>query len=732
MYPQRAIDSVKKGIVSDTFANYNPVKTVFHDAPITNYNLSLSGGNEKLTYQASLAYLKQDGIMYNTNSERYNYRTNVNAIISNKFQIGLNLSGYLQNNHQSYYGPQNTLTQLYRTYPITPNKYSTNGSPGVYSLYDGTTILPADVYTMLGRSDTKNQKSNFQTYAQLNLLKGLVFKTNISYSIQTTTGVSFLPTYSFPDASGKPASVNNINTLSNSSNESTQLQISSTGNYSFKITPKGNATLLVGYEFTSYNQSYFAINGSNLPDNDHQVLDRATTNFTPWGNSTAWKLQSFFTRFNYSFSGKYMFGANLRTDGSSRFPESNRYSYFPSVSVGWNIAEEEFFKPLRKDGNLFDMCKFRASYGNSGNDRIGDFSSQQSLSLSNYYYFGGTLIPGAAETSYANTNINWETSATKNIGLDLGMFKSRLMLNVDYYDKLTTGILYRLQMPPSFGSISPAIQNVANVNNRGYEITLQFKSSIKKLNFNIGGNLAYNKNKIVKLNGLTAINNANILEEGQDINSFYGYVANDLFRTADDVANYPSYATGFKLGSLKYEDLNKDGKIDDKDRTIIGTGSTPYTFGVTGSLSYKNFDMSFMIQGVRGKSVYTHDWGNRPANGKIMEFWKEWWDNRFDPVNNPNGTYPALGRSVPSPISTFYIRDASYVRLKNVEIGYNLPHSFLSKLSINNIRFYVTAQNLYTFTSLIPEIDPERLAMQSGNTSYPQTKLFTAGINASF
>lgn len=731
LFPLDKIEDVKNNKLTDTFANNNPINRVFRNAPMSNYNLGISGGSNTLKFQGSIGYLDQEGIMNNTNSNRVNYRANILATISPILEAGVNISGYFQNVHQAYYNPSQVLVQLYRTYPITPEKYS-NGLPGVYNLYDGTVLAPADLYMNIGRDDYNNQKSNYLAYLQLKPLKGLVLKSNISYGKQQDVRNYFLPTYSYGDPTGRPAFVNLVNTLYEGSAITNQFQISNTATYNFLITKKGIATALLGQEYANYKADNFSVRGSNLPNDEQQQLSRATTNFVPAGNSTAWRLQSFFGRFNYNYDQKYLFEANFRTDGSSRFPVNKRYSYFPSASIAWVLSNEAFFKKIMGDKSPIDLLKFRASYGKSGNDRIGNYSYQQTLNLDNYYHIGGTLLPGAAQINYANPDIEWETTTSKNLALDLNMFKNKLSITAEIFDRTTDGLLYTLPLPPSFGTTRPAVQNIASVKNKGYELVAQYRNSIGKFTYNIGANLAYVKNKIIDLKSVTAISGANILREGDDINSFFGYKSDGLFRNADDVANYPRYPTGFVLGSLRYIDTDNNGKIDDRDRTILGTGSTPYTFGVNGSLGFKGFDLSFLFQGVKGKSVYIADWANRPGNARVTEFWQEWFDNRFQATANPNGTWPALTRGTPNLVSDFYVRDASYIRLKNIELGYKLPAMFLEKMKIANIRFYMSAQNVLTITGLIHQVDPERAARQSGNSYFPQVSVFTAGFNASF
>lgn len=730
LYPDYAIEDVKNGILTDTFSNNQPVNAVFRDAPISQFNVTLSGGNDGIRFQGAVSHLSQEGIMRNTDSKRLNYRSNIGITLARYLEAGLNLSGYIQNNHQGYYTPAQVLTQLYRTYPITPDTYA-NGSPGVYNLYDGTVIAPARIYMNLGRSDARNQKNNFITFLRLHPVKDFELKTAISYTAESNTSESFLPTYSYSAPNGQPALYNLNSVLKNGSTSVRQLQVSTTALYTAPLPDNHHLSLLAGHEYTSYTNKWFTAQGSGLSDNDLQVLDRATKDFILGGRADGWRLQSFFGRLSYQLKNRYLLDASLRADGSSRFPEDHRYGFFPSIGAAWIVSDEAFFADHIGRNGIMNHFKLRASYGKAGNDRIGNYTYQQTLSLDNYYYFGSELIAGAAQDKFANSAIRWETTTTKNLGLDMEFFNGRISLKGDWFDRLTEGLLYSLPLPPSFGNVTPATQNIGVVRNKGYEAAVDFRSSKGRLNYHVGLNVAYVKNRIVDLKGITAINGSNILQEGEDINAFYGYKTDGLFRTQEEVDSYPYYPTGFRIGSLKYVDLNDDGKIDDQDRTIIGTGSTPYTFGIIAGGSYGNIDFSLLFQGVKGKSIFIYDWGNRPANAAVIQFWEEWYENRFHPENNPDGTWPALGRSVPHLVSDFYVQDASYLRLKNVELGYRISDRLLRKIPVKDLRFYVSGQNIWTITSLIRQVDPERKARQQGNTNYPQVALYTVGLNVS-
>ncbi len=740
LFPLRAIEDVRNGIYTDTFANNNVVKDVFRLAPQQSYNLSLSGGSKAIAFQGSVGYLDQEGILIGSNSNRINYRSNVVAEVSSRVKMGLNISGSTLKSHGSYGGTNGLMTNLYRNYPITPAKYA-NGDWGVYNLYNGTTLVPAPLYAQIGRTDLTDQRSNLIYFLEYKPLKGLNLKTQIGYSNRGQLTERFNPTYSYRAPDGTPAAMNNINTLINNEAKNNQLQLTTTASYLLNLKGGHRITLLAGHEYIDYDRATVQARGSNLPTNDHQVLSRATTDIGINGTKEEWRMQSFFGRANYAFQGRYFLEGNLRMDGSSRFPQNKQYILLPSVSGGWMVSNEQFFKDMNL-AHVVDQFKIRAGWGRAGNDRmepgtgqLGNYVHQQTLNLENYYYFGNDLYPGAAITAFANENISWESTTATGLGVDLTLLEKSLDITVDLYDRLTDGILFRVPLPPSFGDATPAIQNVAKVSNKGWEINASYRKSWADFFFQIGGNLSYNKNNVVSLRGEEALSSPFILREGEEFNSFYGLVYDGIIKDSTELATVPVLTrNGLEIGSMKFRDMNEDGKIDDKDRVVLGSSNIPYAYGINGTFAYKGFSVAFLLQGVKGKTIYVRDWGNRPGDGAVMNFWREWWDNRYDAVNNPQGSWPVLNRSAPGSgeTSTFWLHDASYLRLKNIELAYSLPTTWLSRARIAHARIFVAGQNLLTFTPLIKQIDPERRANVSRNVSYPQLKVMTCGFNVSF
>ena len=734
-YPAFAIEDLKNGIVTDTFANTRWMDKIFRTAPMANYNLSISGGSKILSFQGSLGYLNQEGIMRGTSSARYNFRTNVTAKISGKLETGINLWGNTKRIKEPFEESTFIIQKALTTWPVIPVKYA-NGDWGVSYLYPGLSNNTSNplLLTELGRTDENSLNANMQSFLQFKPFTGFNIRTAFTYSYGSGVTEKFNPTYSYPIPDGTPSFVYNLNELSNRSDGVKQIQLQTTATYDKALNKDHIIKLLAGHEYTNSKSSFFMATGNDLPGNDQQVLNRVLNNITVGGTMQEWALQSFLGRFNYGFRNKYLLEGNMRLDESSRFPSNHKYGFFPSFSAGWVLSEEDFFKKVLND-NLVNQLKLRGGWGKVGNDRIGNYTYSQQLNLGSYYNYGNTLQLGAAITDFANPDISWEATTTANLGLDAALLKNRVFINFDIFKRLTDGILYRLPLAPSIGDTNPAILNIAKVSNNGWDLNLEHRNKVGAWNYNIGFNVAYVKNKIVDLATRQAISDKFILREGDAIGSYYGYIYEGLFRDSADLKTYPPFSTnGLKIGAMRFRDVNGDGVINPDDRQVIGSANTPYTFGLSGGSAFKGFDFNFLFQGVKDKYIYLYDSGNRPGNAANANFWKEWWDNRFDPVENPDGTWPVLKGTSPeaAETSTFWLHDASYIRLKNIELGYSLPQKILTRLHISNLRFYAAGQNLLTFSNLIKQVDPERASTRTDNQSYPQVKVISFGFNSSF
>lgn len=740
---EQAIEQLKNGIYTDTASNTDWINEIFNSAPMQNYNLSISGGTDQLSFQGSLGYLHQDGILLNTSSKRYNFRSNVKAKISDIIEAGLQIWGYHAYFDEPFAGAEGVIDKANKATPLMPVRWS-NGDWAVYNPLaygNGALVIQNPVLlSEIGYTKDTKTKATLQTYLEIKPLKNLSIRTAINYTYGFSFRERFNPTFAYPAQDGVIAYSNNQNQVINNTTNTRQLQIQTIVQYHKGFGKDHELTLLGGHEYTQAPSWVMNAQGRNMPSNDAPVLNRVLDNILVGGSKNEWRLQSFFGRLNYVFKDRYLLEGDMRIDGSSRFPTANKYGYFPSFSAGWIISKEKLFKRLVPGENVVNLIKLRGGIGKVGNDRIGNYSYDQVFGLDSYYNFGNAVVSGGSISSFANPNIRWESTTTRDIGIDLGLLKNRLSISFDKYTRYTHGILYRLPLPPSFGVTTagkPAILNIGEVSNKGWELEMSYRNQIKKIRYNIGFNISYVKNKIEKLNTREAIVNRDlmILREKEAINSYYGYVFEGVYRTQEDLDTYPPFTTrGLKLGAMKFKDVNSDGKITPDDRVVLGTSNTPYIFGINGGVSFQGFDMSFLFQGVKDKMIYVRDANNQPGSSEKSNLWTEWWDNRFDPEANPDGTWPVIRRTAPETevVSSFWLRDASYIRLKNLELGYTFSKTLLGRTQIQNVRIYLSGLNLFTFSNLIKQVDPERPSLSWNNRGYPQTKIYSFGVNANF
>jgi TonB-dependent starch-binding outer membrane protein SusC len=740
-YPYYAIENLKNGITNDTFANTDWVKETYRTGFLRNANISVNGGNNNASFQGSFGVVDQEGIMKGFSSRRYNYRSNVRLKASETIDVGLNFFGYLQTANAPYVSSGTIVNRINQAYPITPLTYS-NGNWGVTypgapsSVQAAGGIQNPVLSTEIGRTERKTLNNNMLAYLSYRPIEGLILRGAFSYATENMVSEAFNPTYDYRGINPLQTGFQNLkNTLTNSNSTNRQFQTQFTANYGKVFNEKHSINLLAGYEYTDFQDADFEAEGRDLPSNNQQVLGNALSDLRVAGDKNAWRLQSVFGRINYAFDNRYILEGNVRMDGSSRFPTNEKYGIFPSFSAGWLVSNERFFKPL---SNAISLLKFRGGWGIVGNDRIGNYPYQQVYNTRSFYPVGDVLNVGVSQNRFSNANIRWEETTVKNLGMDAAFWGNRLFLNVDVFNKITDGILYQLALPSSFGSVTPANLNVATVSNKGLELNLEYKTQVaKKVFVNIGANFTYVKNNVDKLQSRDAVNGNFILREGYPINSYYIMQYRGIYKDTTDYEKYPLFnnnANAKRIGALYFYDTNNDGKIDLDDREAKYSSNTPIVFGATLGLSYKGFDLNVLMQGVKDKYIYVGDNGNRPGNAGNTNFWKEWWDNRYDPIANPNGTWPVLKRQSPEAgtASTFFLQDASYIRIRNIELGYTLPSSIMKKWGMRTFRIYLTGNNLFTFSNLIKQIDPERANGAIGNSQYPQLKTTTVGINVGF
>jgi len=728
-YTADQIAKYKDGSDPDNYPNVPHLKNLLNSGSgfQTNHNLNFMGGDEKSSYLFTLGYLSQDGIVAKNNYSRYNFGLNIDSEIRDNLKLKVDLNGYSQNTDEprSTQSMTNMIGFAVREAPI----YAGRKSDGTYGYQDDF----APEAWMSSESFTNQKAKNFLGGVELSWepIKGLTLSEKVGYKYYNWTSKSFQSTFVFD----KSKTIG-PNKLWVNSGDNSLLTLQSLLRYTKSI-EKHNFTLLAGYSQESYNDNGMGAFRDNFPNNLLYELNAGSaSNMQNSGSASEWALRSYFGRLNYDFNGKYLFEANFRNDATSRFPTSGRLGFFPSVSAGWRISEESFIK---ENLTWVDNLKLRASWGKLGNQNIDTYPYQNVLSTGQNYTFGGTLASGIGLTTLANSSITWETTAVTDIGIDLSILKNKLSLTFDYFDKTTSDILYNKSVSSVLG-FGVNKYNAGELNNKGVEVALNYHASIGKLNIGVSPNFSYIKNTVTKLADGNLKDIGSGLFVGQSMNPIYGYVADGIFKDAADVASYAIQPIAGQPGVIRFKDISgpngvPDGKVDATyDRTQIGNTIPQYYYGATITADYKGFDFSMLLEGLGG---YEKQMGSYMAfafyNSGQIQRWQA--DNAWTEANpNTNALYPKLSSlnmgSENVQTSTFWNRDASFLRLKNLQIGYTIPKRIIQKLGINSLRIFYSGQNLLTYNHFYTGWDPEMNQATGDNPSfYPITAIHTFGLN---
>jgi len=746
-YTEEQLEAIRTGSLPDQFANTSWADEVLTTASIINHNLSISGGNNKTTYRLSLGYMAQDAIVKSKfKSERYNLSFNLNSKVKNWLKISSVTNAFWKRNEgptggqNAFSGDNGIIYSFQRAAPTIPAYYS-NGN---YGIVDGAYYNDNPSYLTqnpirrgyLGNYESDNINISQRLGFSLNLTKDLTFETSGSANIIYSNVSDFSPTTILYDWEGNIVASNELNTLKNSTNFQYRLLNENILKYTKSFNDVHNFGLLLGHSVSYYKTDNFNGQLSGFPTNNLEefnaggVVDPAVA-----GSALEETYQSFFGRINYDYDGKYLAEFNLRRDGSSKFNSQNRYGNFPSASVGWRISRENFMQSISFINNL----KLRASWGVSGNDRIGNYIYAQTYNPGIDYVLGDdNTVTGVALTSLANPSIKWEETEQYDIGLDLGMFNNKLDIVADYFNRNSTDILYtNFPIPNTLGVTTLEAQNAASMVNTGLEFGVNYRDNINEnLSFSLGASLTkFLNNEVTGLGegGEETITNTNIIRVGEPYMAYYGYKAIGIFQSLEEIANSPTQFGNANTGpgDIRYADISgpngiPDGVVDDNDRTVIGDPNPDLLINFNGSLDYKGIDFSFLFQGVKGVDRLIMGNGNLPMpdnRSNALEYWIDRWT-----PENPSNNLPRVGGQNNTIVSSFYVQDASYLRLKNIEIGYSLPQSVLEKYSITKVRFYVGAQNILTLTGL-EYFDPEGANGSQSNRNAPLYKTITFGLN---
>ena len=744
-YTDEQLDAIRTGSLPDQFANTSWVDEVLRTASIQNHNLAFSGGSDKTTYRVSLGFLGQDAIVRSKfKTERYNLSFNITSKMNDWFTLSSVTNSFWKRNEgptggqNAFSGDNGIIYQLQRTAPTIPAYYSN----GEYGIVDGA--WENDNPSFLTQNPLRRGYLGNYENDNINISQrlGLTFQFSDKFSFETSGSANlvysntsdFSPTWTLRDYDGKIVIQNQLNNLRNVTNIEYRLLNENIFRYNTSINEVHEIGALVGHSINYLKNDGFNGQVSGFPtDNLEEFNAGGITDPSVNGSAFEEVTQSFFGRINYNYDGKYLAEFNLRRDGSSKFGE-NLYGNFPSASIGWNISKENFLKNADYITNL----KLRASWGISGNDRIGNYIPYQNYNPDQDYVLGDdTVVVGVAVTSLANPFIRWEETEQYDIGLDLGMFKNKVQLVADYFNRNSTDILYtNFPIPNTLGVTNLGAQNAASMINRGLEIGLNYRGNVGTAKFNVGANVTkFLLNEVTGLGdgGEETITNTNIIRIGSPFRSYYGLKAIGIFQNLDEIANSPTQFGNANTGpgDIKYADISgpdgvPDGVVNDDDRTIIGNPNPDILINFNGSLEFNGFDINFLFQGVSGVDRLLMGNGNFPMSDDRSNA-LSYWINRWTP-ENPSNNLPRVGGQNNTRVSSFYVQDASYLRLKNIELGYTFPKDVSNRININKLRVFIGAQNLLTITGL-EYFDPEGANGSQSNRNVPLYKTITLGLN---
>jgi TonB-dependent starch-binding outer membrane protein SusC len=740
--------------------NTDWVDELFKDGSKQEYNLSLSGGNKKVNYFTSANYMKEDGVRIDNWFERFGLRSNIDYKINDRVKIGETLYAW-----KTKENPAENGGIPFRSVPTmsvydSSNEYGGWGQQPSEGYYEGSNPVAQELIT---HHDYNQYALEASVYGEFVITKGLTFKTTLAATLGSLNQSTYVEAYDYGSLSKLEATYSKYFYDYDSYMANFVLSYSkSFGKHNFKAD--------VVYEALKSSDTYLYGETSGFTVTDAESFFLSTTSYTSrtaYGSIGKGRGLSQVGRLNYNYGGKYYFTGTVRRDGSDKFGSDNRWGIFPAFNLAWRASEENFLK----DNPAISNFKIRSGYGILGSDNLAQFLNQSSYSSLNAHSFdGSTTSTGWGISKFGNSAIKWEEVHSIDMGADLGLFNNHLNFTVDWYNRNTVDMIYSLSIPPSSGigyhnsDATDVYVNLGKIRNRGLEFSIEYENSINDFKFSVGANASFNKNKVIKITDdeSTAIItgtagdtwNSSICKTivGEPMSQYWGYKVDGIFASDDEVktlnsaapsGTYQSAQTG--AGDLKYKDLNGDKEIDEKDKTYIGNPWPKMIYGFSIKAEYKGFDLTMLFQGVYGIDVYngskaytqnfygdyntTSDvFGASSFNGNgITGQPRLGFTSGSSYVRDPNGNFKN--------VSSYFVEDGSYLKLRNLQIGYNLPKALLNQIKIASARVYFSGQNLLTFTKYSgadPEVGGDVTSRGLDNIGiYPQSRLFSIGIDLS-
>jgi len=736
-------DSVIAKYAAHNNINYPDIdyfKVYYGNAAMQNHRVNVTGGGENSNYAFMLGDLNQNGILVGTKYQKTDFRLNMDTyhLKDKRLRVSASISGNVgtKNEPTDLWSAEwySTLAPIHPLKDASGNWVSVNGERNFYGeIESGSTRL------------THRYEFNGQGEAEYKILNGLSADLTYGYNATYTTGNAFHANVTLDNQNGTTTQLPSDLTVTDELDTHTLL----TGLLKYNSTfGKSTINLLGGYSEEEFNYDWQSGYRAHFVNNDQRVLDLGDPS-TQTNNAGSYDLglRSFFGRFNYSYEDKYFFEANVRRDGSSRFAQGRQWGTFPSFSGGWEVSKEKFMANVHG----IDFLKLRASWGRLGNQNISNYyNGSDILSSGQNYSLGGTLYSGVAVTQMTNKNVTWETAQQLDLGADVS-FHNNIEVTADYFDKRTKNLLMIEPIPLTVAE-APPLANGGEVQNKGVELSVTYKKTFDNgIKFRVSVNASHIVNKILSMSVPQEFTSPKAIVVGSAINSFYGYQMTGVYQISDFTwqnnsdPSIPYTNRTYTLkpgvvrvtdfnpqpGDIKYADLNGDGVVDQNhDRKIIGKQFPDLTYGANFNVAYKGFDIGAFLQGVQGIQGYTYYEIASPFSG--FANLGNWWLNRWTPTN-PSNTMPRLTLDgVRNGLhSSFYVGNASYLRLKNIELGYTFKKSVLSKIGMSSLRIFANVQNALTITKF-KGFDPEQTTDQTRAEAFPQVRIMTAGVNVNF
>ncbi len=753
-------------------SNTNWLNEIFRTAMMQSHQVNVSGGDDKTRYYVSGTYFDQDGIILNSDYNEVNIRSNISSQLNEHIKVGLNLNysnsktnkvgasgdgyggnggsviryAYFRTPATSVFNPDGS----YQDMPAVP-VYSPDGS--LSEMYDASRYF-GDGYNPVGLAEKfdwtlKSQRLFGNAYFEASIIDELIFRSNFGVDAGNSTEKRFNENW------GTNGRINSPNSLEQRENNLVNWDWYNTLSYRHTFNKNHNTNFLLGMEAIRNSNKYMSANDRDFPDqlNNMRYLGNGLGIKRTYSGETAWSLLSYFGKVGYNFKSKYFAEAVIRADGSSRFAPGQRWGAFYSGALSWNMHEEQFMKDL----GWFSQFKLRATLGQTGNQEVNPYSYESTVGSGYDYPFGGTANYGYTVNMRGNENTTWETTTQFDLGADIGLLDNQLIIVADYFNRLTDDMLVQVPQPAIGGTASVPFLNAGSVRNTGLELEVFWRDFKGDFQYEVSGNIAFLHNEVVSLSdgvpiAAGRIDNgvyATLTEEGYPIGSFYLYEMDGIYQNELDIFTSPYQGKDVQPGDVKYRDLSgpngvPDGIIDEYDRTHCGSAIPKFTYGLNVNMSYKNWDFSMFWNGVYGNKIYWQIAKDIEGFYRSFNITEEVYENHWTGEGTSN-EYPRaswMSSANNNKASTRFLKDGSYLRLKNIQIGYSFGDNIIKKLKISGLRIYFSGENLLTITKY-PGLDPEMTVSDNLNSevnggdlaagidwgTYPVAKVYTLGIN---